>query len=309
MARSYVCESFFHPSGENRQRKIDQLVIIHQNSQSIGNSIDRLEQMVGSHECQLLIISEHWKSIDQLEAYKIYGFTLRSHFCRGENRRGGVAIYCRDDIKTSYRSDINELSEENYFECAAVEISFGGVKLVVVGIYRVPEGVYVTDFMNKLHQLLILLMKNNDRFIIGGDFNINCKDRLSNATSRFISLLQSFNVNIAIDAYTRVTATTKSCIDNFLTNISCDYNASVIDHSISDHFGQKIVVKFPSVGEREMCSRRVFSSSAVQSFVSSLLDVDWREVYSVGACSIDEQYNAFSRIFTYWFELFFRLRR
>ena len=56
---------------------INLISILHQNVQSIGNAINKLNDTLINHpECQILCISEHWKNEDQLKQLGIKNFKL-----------------------------------------------------------------------------------------------------------------------------------------------------------------------------------------------------------------------------------------
>lgn len=72
----------------NQRKCICLSSIIHQNAQSLGNSIDKINQMLQDHcDCKILCLSEHWKSEGQLKSLGINNFNLISAFCREEERQ------------------------------------------------------------------------------------------------------------------------------------------------------------------------------------------------------------------------------
>ncbi|XP_044759274.1 uncharacterized protein LOC123317004 [Coccinella septempunctata] len=97
--------------------------IIHQNIQSIGNAVDQLEVFLQDHkECEVLCLSEHWKTGEQLMNYSIANYNLLSSFCRGEKIHGGSAIYVGKNMKNfQNREKIVQMSEIGHIECAAIE--------------------------------------------------------------------------------------------------------------------------------------------------------------------------------------------
>lgn len=61
---------------------------------------------------------------------------------------------------------------------------------------------------------------NNDKIIICNDMNINILKK-SNDVSNYINILASFKFYFIIDSYTRVTDTSRTCIDHiFIKNIN-----------------------------------------------------------------------------------------
>lgn len=185
----------------------------------------------------MLAITEHWKSIEELKIYNIINYNLSASFCRGKREHGGVAIFTRKDVVSVSRSDLEGVAEERVFECAATEVRIARTRLVVVVIYRPPESRMVL-FFDKLNMLLSLLVSSGEIFVIAGDFNIDIKKDTKDKQS-FIAVLDSYNVNVTINEYTRITKNSKSCIDNILTNIKVEYEAAVLQSHMSDHSNQR----------------------------------------------------------------------
>ena len=69
-----------------------------------------------------------------------------------------------------------------------------------------------------------------------GDTNCNTMDKSDNDTKNLSKIVDSFNLKHLITDYTRVTASTKTCIDHILTNTESKViQSGVIPCGISDH--------------------------------------------------------------------------
>lgn len=283
--------------------KSSNLIVIHQNVQSIGNCVERLELECNREKCSILIITEHWKSVSGIRDYKIRNFVLKSSYCREEATHGGVAIYCKNGIQASSREELNQLALEFSFECTAVQVRYPGCEVIVVGVYRTPKS-DIKAFFSRLHEMLVLLSDMEKSVIIAGDFNI---DVASDKEDRriFESILQSFNIRITIRDYTRVTHSTETCLDNILTKINHECLGEVINWHVSDHFGQKLVVKVEKPAPRECIFVRSFSLNAVEAFVGGMSAEDWRGVYLCDVVEVNKQFDIFMEIFRSIFERYF----
>lgn len=282
--------------------------MLHQNVQSIGNCINQLECVLNEHNCNVLAVSEHWKSEDQLAAYRIDGFNMVSSFCRESGKHGGVALYVSQNMWSKVRGDINSLSEELVFECAAADIKTGKVKLVIVSLYRAPCS-QVQHFLYKLNELLNLLVNNNATFVIAGDFNIDVskytKDKLN-----FISLLDSYNVNITISDFTRITHTSKSCIDNFLTNINVKHTSTVLHTNISDHTTQKLSASYLNNYQPNYKRIRVFSEDNMNFFLNTLSETSWSTILECkDDMDVNQQWDDFISCFLNIFNQSFPIKK
>lgn len=268
--------------------------IIHQNVRSIGNCLDQIQALLRlDGKCFCLCITEHWKSSAQLEHYQLAGYTLTASYCRGEGEHGGSAIYCRSDIKGTPRNDLIAASLCNVIECAAAEFYISGTKIIVLCIYR-PEG-NLSVFLTKLEQILTILSTEKCCVFIAGDFNIDIKKR-DNCTSEFLMLLNSYNLYPSIHDYTRVTATTNSCIDNIYTD--CDeYKSEVIQTHISDHTAQKLEFEIQIAQNDAFYYKRFFNEENKQAFVNKLSEETWCEVYSCDVMDVKRQWQLFLNSF------------
>lgn len=160
------------------------LSIIHQNIQSLGNSVDQLQHFLQHQEdCKILCLSEHWKTEEQLKQLPIQTFQLASAQCRGEGSHGGVAVYVNETIRCTARKKLNELSIIGTFECAVAEC-FLGETVIVVCIYRPPTG-DIVEFLTKAEMLLNNVCSENKVVLIAGDFNIDMIRDNKNKVSLF----------------------------------------------------------------------------------------------------------------------------
>ena len=73
-------------------------------------------------------------------------------------------------------------------------------------------------------------------FIVMGDTNCNTIDKSDNDTKNLSKIVESFNLKHLITDYTRVTASTKTCIDHIITYTESKViQSGVIPCGISDH--------------------------------------------------------------------------
>lgn len=115
----------------------------------------------------MLLLSEHWQSQEEIDLIGIQGFKLCSSFCRSKQKHGGVAIYCKVNIKTKIVNYCAEFSVCNVFECCGIELL--GFDVVVFNVYRPPTG-DIHIFLTQLDKLLDAFLHSNKFLVIGGDF-------------------------------------------------------------------------------------------------------------------------------------------
>ena len=122
--------------------------------QSIGNSVDKLNCFLEDHEdCKFLLITEHWKTSEELNSVIVRNFVLVSKMCRDRRKHGGAPIFVRKDVRWKNKSTITKFSRMGEIEIAAAECFVHEQSFVVVSIYRPPSG-NVTTFFHQLEAVI-----------------------------------------------------------------------------------------------------------------------------------------------------------
>lgn len=79
--------------------------IIHQNIRSILSSLNMLEKFASDERADIVTLTEHSRSRDELNDIYLGGFRLVSGFCRDTGEHGGSAIYWRNLLVCMERGD------------------------------------------------------------------------------------------------------------------------------------------------------------------------------------------------------------
>lgn len=279
--------------------------MLHLNVQSISNCIDNLNAAILNLNLDVVAITEHWQTATALPAFRVQNFNLATFYSRvNRNAHGGVALYIRDSIIWKIRNDINALSEEYIFECAAIEIKINKLVYVVCVVYKPPQ-TNVSSFVNKMDALLELASEGDSSVVVAGDFNIDMLSTDDVNKQQFINLLHSYNLIFTINTPTRVTRFSETCIDNIFISSFLIYEATVMNLNISDHFAQILNIKIPDShsGQQEYCFRRVFSNDNYNTIFGLLIQETWLSVYE--ARTVDDMFDKFLRkLICYYNEAF-----
>lgn len=268
-----------------------------------------MNELLKQHpECLFLAVTEHWKSEWQLKLYGLKHFKLASWFCREENKGGGgSAVYVRDGIDFQVRRSLNKIAKSEVFECAAIECTVQNICFIIISVYRTPNKENLEEFYECLEELLEEVVTENKLIFIAGDLNIELKDNINNI-NRMNLLLNSYSFCFTVKEYTRITATSKSCIDNILTNFSDNYVTYVLPSSISDHTAQKIVFTIDTNNRPEQKLVRIFSEHNKIVFTDRLNEQNWSEVYDICKQNVNDQWNKFMFVFSKIFNASFPLK-
>ncbi|KAL3285645.1 hypothetical protein HHI36_000177 [Cryptolaemus montrouzieri] len=130
---------------------------------------------------------------------------------------------------------------EQNFECAAVETVICSRRVFIVQATWRRQGV----FFKRLNSLLGIISNDKISYTIGRDFNINLLNNDRNKLL-FISMLESLGAKVTINEPTRITSSTRTCIDDIITNVT-QHEAHIEESNISDHAGQ--ILKLPLYGD------------------------------------------------------------
>lgn len=263
--------------------------------------------MTGHNRSDFLLFTEHWQESEQIEQIKLKNFSLLSSFCRSEHSHGGVAIYESDNCK--YQCSVLNLSDycvEGILECVGFKIV--DFNVVISVIYRPPKGNF-KHFLSLFYDLLTYLQKASTFFIVGGDFNINFLVPSFNL-SIMSDIVASFNSEFVIEAPTRVSVNSSSCIDNVLTNNNKFFCAKVVDLHLSDHLSLFVTINLPSKEINKPTQfefKRIFSKTNKDRFITCIKNENWQKVYNKTNC--EEAFNSFADLLYYFFEMCFPIKK
>lgn len=255
-----------------------------------------------TENCKIACLSEHWS----LEAnlHVLPGYKLISSFCRPPDQRGGgVAIFCHNDLNAGPVEGINDFSSCGVFECCGALIQTGRESLLVTCVYVVPP-VNHESLLDRFNNLLDFLSNKKCDYIVAGDFNINilldnreCKD--------FLDLIKSFDCVLAVSEPTRKGGGAESCLDNIITNIKRHYLVENIFTGISDHSAQ-ILTLYSECNEKGFILRRLFFEKSISEFCHDIQSEHYNRVFLGG--DVNQKYGDFANTFLRYFYKHFPLK-
>lgn len=241
---------------------------------------------------KILCFTEHWCSKNELRCLRIQGYELVASYSRCEGMRGGCCVLAASGLMCM-EYDLKQYCINYDIECACAldEVN----KILILCVYRSPAGC-VDKFFEQLNKIIDNIDKKfaKHKKIICGDFNI-CLMRDNQRSKSFRDILLQHNFTQKITVPTRITARSKSLIDNIFVNF--DFNNElqcvVVNTALSDHQGQAIELDLehaPVVDKKKY--DRVFSKNKLDQFTYEVSQFSWVDVYSVEADS-DRAYEVF----------------
>ncbi|KAI5723932.1 hypothetical protein M8J76_012939 [Diaphorina citri] len=287
------------PSRSKTRRRPSTLTVLHHNIQSLRHKIPSIETFLNSlnedHGLSpdILCFSETWLSPRTVNCVNIPGFVNVSSFYRQERQGGGVSVFVRDSLDFVPLSLDVDPVEFSFEFCAATSVNRD---IAVICVYKSNNPESVIDVFFEGIEKLFSLLTDYRYLIVCGDFNIDTLVR-STALSTFRTILNLFNIKTCISSPTRITNTTKSCLDNILVNFqpkSLINDELNIFSGLRDHQYAQIISFHTNVTRTERVFTRKFSPHQIESFVQSLSVVDFSPVYTLS--NVDDQLNPLIRL-------------
>ena len=113
-------------------------------------------------------------------------------------------------------------------EAISAKIKIGNYKpFLVTSIYRTPKK--PVTYFHDIELLVRDIDNQNIESIIMSDTNCNFMDKSNSDTKNLLKIMNTYNLKQVINDYTRVTGTTKTCIDHIMTNRpNCVFKSGMI---------------------------------------------------------------------------------
>ena len=183
-----------------------------------------------SNKPEAIILTETWLTEnDPLTKLNIDGYQpieSKPRKCM-KRRSGGVAFYFKKGIQYF------PIDFQTHIECSVYRVLLDNSNSKIFCVIYRPPSLKLHQFFSELEKLLHFLKSLNEESMIFGDFNI---DMLKNEKDKndYVNLLLAYGFKVQNLLPTRVTPTSKTCIDHIIT--TKDQKTETLETTISDHF-------------------------------------------------------------------------
>ena len=217
------------------------LFLFHLNTYSLSKNIDNFEHLIQSTKTDFDIIAVFESKVNKnkLPPIDINIPNYSYEFCPMEANAGGTLIYVRNHLSYKTRNDL-KIYKTFELESTFFEICNPKKANIIIGcIYKHPN-----MNINAFNELFDQLSKENKTIFFLGDFSINLLNYdIYPPTNEFLDSLSSHYFLPHILQLSRVTANSKTLIDNIFSNMAAPSIISGnLTASISDHLPQFLVV-------------------------------------------------------------------
>lgn len=266
---------------------IDDLKIIHFNVRSLNKNFSEFQAYLSYLKVvfDVIVLFETWQIYDPND-YRIESYDMCYNESK-QNKADGCLIYVKHSLNPAF-----SILCSGKTKVIKTILQHNNKNVGILSTYRPPS--YDTDnFLLDLHDILTLNKKENSKTdIFIGDINIDLL--VSDVTNNvYLNLLLEFGFIQTVTTPTRVTETTKSCIDHiFLKNCDVDMHdkSFVLQDSFSDHYAIIIVlnsglIRNPTCNSNIPSYNRQLNMNKLKHY---LANEDWAEIYDqkdVNSCT------------------------
>eukprot|EP00794_Sanderia_malayensis_P003961 gene3961-4511_t len=281
--------STFENLTERRTKDKREILICHLNVNSLQNKIEELTMLNSSLKAQVMILTE--TKIDG--TYSNTQFAWDSYNIHREDRKkggGGILMYVVKDLCSK---KVKPPKKYITIEVLAVQTKIEGENVLIVGMYRPPKisgSNYYEQLENELNELLTWASMQCSNIIIGGDLNLDKSKPGSREGKLLVDLEEVHDICCLIKQPTRITSTSQTLIDVFLTN-KPEYHklSGLFDPGISDHcMIFSLMTKKTQTHKKKIITFRSKKNLNIEELLQDLDQAPWHvgEIFE----SIDDQY-------------------
>ena len=185
--------------------------------------------------------------------------------------------------------------EPTTFEFCSVEVKTENSKLLLLSIYRPPNG-NSTQFCKEINELMNMVKGNHDHIIVGLDHNLDLlKLHIHSSTLKFFEDMLDLELYPCITRPTRITKSSATLIDNiFVSGLLHDtMTASIVTCDLSNHLPCKVVLGGvrPLKNSLRKKELRRLSNKNIQKIADGLTSINWHE--ELDTKSSNDSFNKF----------------
>ena len=176
--------------------------------------------------CESFLGTQHPDSLITVDGYS---FFRKDRSETQQKSGGGLVLYFRQSLNVKRRYDL----ENSNIETLWVQICLSNCKpFLLCTVYRPPNA--CSDWIDLFENELSIAQATGLEFLVMGDFNI---DLQSCSNSKWLNLIQLFDLTQFVKEPTRVTESSSTIIDHAYSSDSANITECFVpSYAISDHF-------------------------------------------------------------------------
>lgn len=255
------------------QNNLFSLKILQQNIRSISKNFDEfLLQLdnIGT-SFHILILTECWISKNyvpkMLKDYDHHSTSIHT------KQNDGVIVYTRSDLTGL---SVNELQVSGA-NCLQINLNND---TCILAIYRSPSSYNISSFLKSVNNYLTDLC-NIKNCIISGDLNINILPTNEHPQCQeYLNMLSYHGFQSTINAPTRVTSDSISCIDHFMVKSYYPITTILYESTLTDHYTTILAVQTSNRKDNHKNTINIKKINYDET-LHSLRSKSWSELYDI----------------------------
>jgi exonuclease III len=273
------------------------LKVIHQNIRGLRNKSIELLTSVLPDIPQIICITEHHLNEQEIEFLYIEKYTLGAKYCRHNLKQGRSCIFVHESLTYS-NTELHKFGKEQDMEISAIKITSLSALIIIICIYRSPNGNFALFFKN-IDTILSQHSKPGTEINLCGDINIDYLNEKCHKREQLDTLLTSYNLISIVRFPTRSVRETSSAIDNIFidkTHVG-NYTLHPLFNGLSDHDGQILQLRNINIPTRLNETKTIcnFSVHNIHNFKTNLSYETWDTIF--GKHDVNEIFNNFHNTF------------
>lgn len=236
----------------------------------------------------VIILTECWIKLNYSHK-NITGFTV-FNTQNNKSQSDGVIVY----VKTELDPIISEILIENA-NCLKIKTK----QTTILALYRSPKQQNISSFLKSLDSALFNCTPNEELLVIG-DINVDLLKPMASQTLDYKNLMTQHGLVSYINAPTRVTDTTNSCIDHIFLRTKKNAKGTVYQSTITDHFSIAIGLTHnkPITGTSRSNIKKKHIN--LEKLTSKIILENW--LSTLNSTDVDIAFNAFSETLLQYIE-------
>ncbi|KAJ8982402.1 hypothetical protein NQ317_017204 [Molorchus minor] len=233
-----------------------------------------------THRPEVIVLTETHQ-VEDLSIYNIKGYEIIYNDGK-YNQNDGTIMYVKNDLEYNYK--IINLSEKN--RAILLNLMFSGKIIKILSLYKNPP-YSVPEFIDSLRNTFIdLNIGNCDYFMVVGDINIDILEKEIHATVvDYLNLMNEMGMVSLINDYTRVTESSKTCLDHIFIKTNTDKELLlpiIIKTTLTDHYCTYLQIVINGKGENKYAPKtNLFKNINYKALGNLLQNESWDTVYNI----------------------------
>lgn len=252
--------------------------ILHLNIRSANKNFDQFLLFFQIHkiDCDVIALTEAWLDEKDGSTYTIPDYTTYYKHST-QNKCDGILLFIKNGKHFNPQIEIMEITGATGI---LVKLKVNNETTEIGAIYRSPSQREPQNFIDSIRDYFESRGNaQNATQILVGDFNIdlmpNSQERIKENYTTSMSAVGLTNV---INKPTRVTETTKTCLDHIFINKTNNIVSYIIPTTITDHYVTMLKLKDTNPKHIPTLRKKTYTKTNIEQFKIKIAEQNWTHI-------------------------------